>query len=157
MAREALPGSKNNKQKQHAPRNSGNSIGRRRPDGGETTCWNPFGSGFDLAAIGALAKSARVMPPPASPTSAGATHDYAVENIVLGDEGHHRQRRSKRADALVAGAYFAGTSMRRVCWALAALFGGAAGKDTGSRFGARQRAFGTLGMAVRSPMSRSSG
>jgi hypothetical protein len=66
--------------------------------------WNPFGSGFDLAAIGALAKSARVMPPPASPTSAGATHDYAVENVVLGDEGHHRQRRSKRADALIAGA-----------------------------------------------------
>ena len=95
--------------------------------------WNPFGSGFDLAAIGALAKSARVMPPPASPTSAGATHDYAVENVVLGDEGHHRQRRSKRADALIAGAYFAGTSMRRVCWALAALFGGAAGKDTVSR------------------------
>ena len=58
---------------------------------------------------------------------------YAVENVVLGDEGHHRQRRSKRADALIAGAYFAGTSMRRVCWALAALFGGAAGKDTVNR------------------------
>jgi len=75
--------------------------------------WNPFESGFELAAIGALAKSARVMPPPASSTSAGATHDYAVENVVLGDEGHHRQRRSKRADALIAGAYFAGTSTRR--------------------------------------------
>jgi putative transposase len=40
------------------------------------------------------------------------------------------QRRSKRADALIAGAYFAGTNTRRVRRALAALFGGAVGKDT---------------------------
>jgi len=60
-------------------------------------------------------------------------NDYAVENVVLSDEGHHRQRRSKRADALIAGAYFAGTTTRRVRRALAALFGGAVGKDTVSR------------------------
>jgi transposase-like protein len=40
------------------------------------------------------------------------------------------QRRTKRADALIAGAYFAGTNTRRVRRALAALFGGAVGKDT---------------------------
>jgi putative transposase len=36
-------------------------------------------------------------------------------------------------NALIAGAYFAGTNTRRVRRALAALFGGAVGKDTVSR------------------------
>ena len=40
------------------------------------------------------------------------------------------QRRTLAADALIAGAYLAGTNTRRVRWALAALFGGAVGKDT---------------------------
>src|SRR6201997_5040383 len=40
------------------------------------------------------------------------------------------QRRNKQADALIAGAYLAGTNTRRVRRALAALFGGADGKDT---------------------------
>ena len=39
-------------------------------------------------------------------------------------------RRTKRADALIAGAYLSGTNTRRVRRALAALFGGAVGKDT---------------------------
>ena len=43
------------------------------------------------------------------------------------------QRRTKHADALIAGAYLAGTNTRRVRRALAALFGGAVGKDTVSR------------------------
>ena len=43
------------------------------------------------------------------------------------------QRRTKRADALIAGAYLSGTNTRRVRRALAALFGGAVGKDTVSR------------------------
>src|SRR5271157_3085414 len=43
------------------------------------------------------------------------------------------QRRTKAADALIAGAYLAGTNTRRVRRALAALFGGAVGKDTVSR------------------------
>jgi putative transposase len=37
------------------------------------------------------------------------------------------QRRTKRADALIAGAYLSGTNTRRVRRALAALFGGAVG------------------------------
>jgi transposase-like protein len=43
------------------------------------------------------------------------------------------QRRTKRADALIAGAYLSGTNTRRVRRALAALFGDAVGKDTVSR------------------------
>src|SRR6202158_3112296 len=43
------------------------------------------------------------------------------------------QRRTKQADALIAGAYLAGTNTRRRRQALAALFGGAVGKDTVSR------------------------
>jgi len=43
------------------------------------------------------------------------------------------QRRTRAADALIAGAYLAGTNTRRVRRALAALFGGAVGKDTVSR------------------------
>jgi transposase-like protein len=43
------------------------------------------------------------------------------------------QRRTVAADALIAGAYLAGTNTRRVSRALAALFGGAVGKDTVSR------------------------
>jgi putative transposase len=43
------------------------------------------------------------------------------------------QRRTKRADSLIAGAYLAGTNTRRVRRALAAVFGGAVGKDTVSR------------------------
>ncbi len=43
------------------------------------------------------------------------------------------QRRTKTADALIAGAYLAGTHTRRVKRALAALFQGAVGKDVVSR------------------------
>ena len=43
------------------------------------------------------------------------------------------QRRTRRADALITGAYLSGTNTRRVRRALAALFGGAVGKDTVSR------------------------
>src|SRR6267378_4402342 len=43
------------------------------------------------------------------------------------------QRRTQQADALIAGAYLAGTNTRRVRRALSAVFGGAVGKDTESR------------------------
>jgi putative transposase len=43
------------------------------------------------------------------------------------------QRRTKQVEALIAGAYLAGTNTRRVRRALVALFGGAIGKDTVSR------------------------
>jgi len=43
------------------------------------------------------------------------------------------QRRTKRADSLIASAYIAGTNSRRVRRALAAVFGGAISKDTVSR------------------------
>jgi len=43
------------------------------------------------------------------------------------------QRRTVKADALIAGSYLAGTNTRRVRRALGSLFGGAVGKDTVSR------------------------
>ena len=43
------------------------------------------------------------------------------------------QRRTRAADALIASAYLSGTNTHRVRRALAALFGGAVGKDTVSR------------------------
>ena len=43
------------------------------------------------------------------------------------------KRLTRRAEALIAGAYLAGTNTRRVRRALGALFGGAVGKDTVSR------------------------
>src|SRR5882672_4318384 len=43
------------------------------------------------------------------------------------------QRRTKRADSRIAGAYLAGTNTRRVRRALSAVFGGAVSKDTVSR------------------------
>src|SRR3954449_1023615 len=45
------------------------------------------------------------------------------------------QRRTLAADALIASTYLSGTNTRRVRRALAALFGGAVGKDTVSRVG----------------------
>ena len=55
------------------------------------------------------------------------------------------QRRTKAADALIASAYLSGTNTRRVRRALAALFGGAVGKDTVAGCGARCRPIGMLG------------
>src|SRR5277367_3919517 len=43
------------------------------------------------------------------------------------------QRRTRAADALIAGAYLAGTNTRRVRRALRSVFGGEVGKDTVSR------------------------
>ena len=60
-------------------------------------------------------------------TSGGKTVEWKNATIPA------YQRRTKCADALIAGAYLAGTNTRRVRRALAALFGGAVGKDTVSR------------------------
>ena len=49
------------------------------------------------------------------------------------------QRRTRQAEALIAGAYLSGTSTRRVRRALAALFGGTIGKDIVSRASAPGR------------------
>jgi putative transposase len=60
-------------------------------------------------------------------TSEGKTAEWRNATIPA------YQRRTKRADALIAGAYLSGTNTRRVRRGLAALFGGAVGKDTVSR------------------------
>jgi putative transposase len=69
---------------------------------------------------------ARLATPP-STGSGGKTSEWRNATIPA------YQRRTKRADALIAGAYLSGTNTRRVRRALAALFGGAVGKDTVSR------------------------
>src|SRR5947209_6752801 len=50
------------------------------------------------------------------------------------------QRRTKQADALIAGAYLSGTNTRRVRRALAALFGGAVARTQSAGSGARPKA-----------------
>ena len=60
-------------------------------------------------------------------TPAGGTVEWKNATIPAS------RRRTQRADALIAGAYLAGTNTRRVRRALAALFGGAVGKDVVSR------------------------
>ena len=57
----------------------------------------------------------------------GATTEWKIKALRA------YQRRTKAADALIASAYLSGTNTRRVRRALAALFGGAVGKDTVSR------------------------
>ena len=65
------------------------------------------------------------------------------------------QRRTLVADALIAGSYLAGTNTRRVRRALAALFGGAVGKDTVSRVGEGEDRLGGMErpLAVEEPSS----
>src|SRR3974377_2163156 len=60
-------------------------------------------------------------------TSDGKTTEWKSQAL------RNYQRRTRAADALIAGAYLSGTNTRRVRRALSALFGGAVGKDTVSR------------------------
>src|SRR5438067_3263695 len=60
-------------------------------------------------------------------TSEGKTSEWKSQALRA------YQRRTLAADALIASTYLAGTNTRRVRRALAALFGGAVGKDTVSR------------------------
>ena len=68
------------------------------------------------------------------------------------------QRRTLAADALIASTYLAGTNTRRVRRALAALFGGAVGKDTVSRVWRKVKTdWDALERPLRWPTSRSCG
>ena len=60
-------------------------------------------------------------------TSDGKTTEWKSQAL------RNYQRRTRAADALIAGTYLSGTNTRRVRRALSALFGGAVGKDTVSR------------------------
>src|ERR1700678_236246 len=73
----------------------------------------------------------------------GETRIAVPRARLMGDDGKTRewrsgslrayQRRTRAADALIAGAYLAGTNTRRVRRALAAAFSGSVGKDVVSR------------------------
>jgi putative transposase len=72
------------------------------------------------------------------PTSVSVPRARLVEADGTSREWQNRtlpayKRLTKRAEALIAGSYLAGTNTRRVRRALGTLFGGAVGKDTVSR------------------------
>ena len=102
------------------------SVSENEPAGGQKTIGHRHGhrSRNLLGTFGAI----RVSVPRARLES---EDDKSVEwkNAIL----PAYQRRTKQADALIAGAYLSGTNTRRVKRALASLFGGAVGKDTVSR------------------------
>ena len=60
-------------------------------------------------------------------TPQGATSEWRSETLP------RYARRTRQVEALIAGAYLAGTNTRRVRGALAALFAGAVSKDIVSR------------------------
>ena len=91
---------------------------------------------------------ARYRPPPRQPYAVSDRHVRPDRDCRAARQAEHRrrqddgvekqgaagyQRRTLAADALIASTYLAGTNTRRVRRALAALFGGAVGKDTVSR------------------------
>ena len=97
----------------------------------------------------------------------GKTRIAVPRARLIGEDGKTRewrsgslrayQRRTRAADALIAGAYLAGTNTRGVRRALNAVFAGPVGKDVVSASGARRREIGTPGMRARSQKSRSCG
>src|SRR6266511_2921083 len=77
--------------------------------------------------MGAFGKTEIAMPRARLNTAEGKTSEWKSQALRA------YQRRTLAADALIASTYLAGTNTRRVRRALAALFGGAVGKDTVSR------------------------
>jgi putative transposase len=77
--------------------------------------------------MGTFGKTEITVPRARLNTPDGRTTEWRSEALCA------YQRRTVTADALIAGAYLAGTNTRRVRRALASLFGGAVGKDVVSR------------------------
>jgi putative transposase len=77
--------------------------------------------------MGTFGKTEIAVPRARLNTSDGKTTEWKSQALRA------YQRRTLAADALIASSYLAGTNTRRVRRALAALFGGAVGKDTVSR------------------------
>ena len=88
--------------------------------------WSPPWPPVALAAGNVRADGDRDAARPAD-TADGKTTEWKSRTLRA------YQRRTLAADALIASTYLAGTNTRRVRRALAALFGGAVGKDTVSR------------------------
>src|ERR1700692_1886110 len=76
---------------------------------------------------GTFGKTEIAVPRARLSSSDGKTTEWKSQSL------RNYQRRTRAADALIAGAYLSGTNTRRVRRALFALFGGAVGKDTVSR------------------------
>ena len=102
-------------------------AGAQRPEGGVGARHGHRARG-PLGTFGAL--NVRV-PRARLATPDGKTAEW--RNATIPAYQRRTKRRTKRADALIAGAYLSGTNTRRVRRALAALFGGAVGEDIVSR------------------------
>jgi putative transposase len=95
---------------------------------GETEAVTGYRHGHRLRSlVGTFGRVEIAMPRARLNTPDGRTTEWKSKTLRA------YQRRTLAADALIAGAYLAGTNTRRVRRALAALFGGAVGKDTVSR------------------------
>ena len=77
--------------------------------------------------MGTFGKTEIAVPRARLNTSDGKTTEWKSQAL------RNYQRRTRAADAVIAGTYLSGTNTRRVRRALSALFGGAVGKDTVSR------------------------
>ena len=108
-------------------------YGRRKPGGEED----------DLAAVAPIAGHRHGHRRRALTGTFGKTEISVPRARLAGEDGKTRewksqslrayQRRTRAADALIAGAYLAGTNTRRVRRALQAVFAGPVGKDVVSR------------------------
>ena len=85
--------------------------------------------------LGSFGPVALSVPRARMATEGGATQEWRSAALP------RYARMTRQVEALIAGAYLSGTNTRRVKRALAALFGGAVGKDVVSRTGTASRCF----------------
>ena len=102
----------------------------RRPDkgdGGDAGVAGHRHGSRPRTLTGTFGKTEIAMPRACIAAGDGTTSEWRSKSLRA------YQRRTRAADGLIASTYLAGTNTRRVRRALAALFGGAVGKDTVSR------------------------
>ena len=105
-------------------------YGRRKPNGSEDAAAPVVGCRHGhrkRALTGTFGKTEIAVPRARIMGEDGKTSEWKSKSLPA------YQRRTKAADALIAGAYLAGTNTRRVRRALNAVFAGAVGKDVVSR------------------------
>ena len=103
------------------------ALGRARHERaeGEPTCYRNGTRECQL--LGSFGPVALSVPRARMATEGGGTQEWRSATLP------RYARMTKQVEALIAGAYLSGTNTRRVKRALAALFGGAVGKDVVSR------------------------
>ena len=103
-------------------------YGRRQAAGDEPQLATGYRHGHrERTLIGTFGTTRIAVPRARLADEDGATREWRSQSL------HAYQRRTKAAEALIAGVYLAGTNTRRVRRALGAMFEGAVGKDVVSR------------------------